>query len=334
VQDVPKHVLESEEFAGLSEQPDTILAAMVPHGEEVWVFRLDGPSQDVHSQREALESFVASLSFDGGGSTPDWKLPAGWEETPASTSSLREASIRVPVEGGSPLDLSVSRLPAREDWLHYQLRNYNRWRRQLQLPVAGAEEMTAASQSISLEDSAGTTASIIAISGKFSDGDSGPMATGGLSPTTAAAPAATGPRESELAYDAPEEWDAGPPGPSRRASFVVGGDGQQATIVVTAFPTGNSQMADPLANINRWRGQTGLPPLAADEVASTAESVPVGGLEGLFVALDGAGRAIRAAMVERGNQVWFFKLDGPQELVEGETERFRAFLKTVEFVDE
>lgn len=339
VQDAPKQVIEPAEFAGLSEQPHTILAAMVPRDVDVWVFRLDGPTQDVQSQRDAFESFVASLSLDGGDSRPHWELPPGWEEVPASASSLRQASIRVPTEDGTALDLSVSRLPAREDWLHYQLRNYNRWRRQLQLPVAGADELAEASQEVALEDAADMTAAIVAISGKFADRDAGPMTPHSVLPSSPT-PGETisGPQEPEFTYDAPQEWDAGPSSSVRRASFVVSEGGRQATIAVTAFPIGNSQMADPLANINRWREQVGLAPITRDQVGDNTESIEIDGLQGLYVAADGSdagtGRAIHAAMVERGDLAWFFKLDGSQELVEREVGRFREFLQSVDFADE
>ena len=44
-----------------------------------------------------------------------------------------------------------------------------------------------------------------------------------------------------------------------------------------------------LDNINRWRGQVGLQPIAASELASTTESFKVGEYEATFVSLVGTG---------------------------------------------
>jgi hypothetical protein len=346
VQTVPKQVIEPAEFAGLTDPEHTLLAAMVPQENDAWVFRIDGPREEVAAQRDAFEAFITSVSFVAGQSRPNWHLPEGWEESETAADSLREASIRVPVKGGRNLDLSVSRLPMREDWLHYRLRNFNRWRTQLQLPVAGADELAAASKTIELQNENGPTstdqkASLIVVSGKLGDRPMAGVPHGMPATSTRSDPGAdsagSGTESMGLTYATPAGWGPGPTSSMRRASFVISEDGKQATVAVTAFSRDSGpQMTSPLANVNRWRGQLGLPPVSEEELSQAIEPIEIDGQEGLYVAIDGtdgaaAGRAMRAAMIEHADLVWFFKLDGPQEIVARETERFRQFLLSVEF---
>jgi hypothetical protein len=338
VREVPKMVIEVEEFAGIENPQDTILAAMVPQGREAWVFRLSGATKDVASQQEAFETFIGSLSLGEGPSLPEWDLPAGWEVTAAPPGALRAASIRVPLDDDRDLDLSISRLPIHEDWLHYRLRNINRWRRQLQLPVAGASEMDQASQTVPLAKAPSIAATIIALKGILSDSGPGSMAMRmpeGHPPTGAgevASPAASG-----LTYETPTGWEPGPSNSVRRASLVIRDGDAEASVAVTAFPK-SGRMADPLANINRWRGEVLLEPIGAGQITDGTEPFEVDGLSGLYIPLDGSGDgpdalATRAVMVERGDLVWFFKLHGPKSLVTRETDHFREFVQTVKFAE-
>ncbi|MES1194548.1 MAG: hypothetical protein ABUL65_01550, partial [Opitutus sp.] len=63
-----------------------------------------------------------------------------------------------------------------------------------------------------------------------------------------------------LAWTAPADWTAKAPGAMRKGSFTVkGADGSEADLSITAFPGDTGGL---LANLNRWRGQISLPPLA------------------------------------------------------------------------
>jgi hypothetical protein len=339
VQDVPKLAVEVEEFAGIGDPRDMILAALVPNEQEAWVFRLSGARDMVEEKREQFEKFVATVSFAEGQTLPAWELPAGWEAIPASPGSMRDASIRLPAEDNIRAEISVSRLPIREDWLHYRLRNFNRWRRQLQLPVAGADELHQASKSVTLKKSPSVEASIVAITGVLADSGSASMAMRGAAHPPISQPSSSpqGGASSGLSYETPSGWSPGPASSVRRASFVIRDGGSEASVSVTAFPK-TGQMAEPLANINRWRAEVGMPEVEESQVAEGADAIEVGGERGLFVSLDGAGDsagslATRAVMVQRGELVWFFKLHGAKKLVSQETERFREFVRSVTFTE-
>ncbi len=124
----------------------------------------------------------------------------------------------------------------------------------------------------------------------------------------------------------PEGWTAdAQPRPMSVASLTIVGGGQEASLTIT--PLGGSQ--DQAGNINRWRGQVGLPP-AADPAA---EVMPfeVAGLPGSLVDLTGADRHILGVISRRGDQTWFFKLSGPDPLVADQRAAFEAFVRSIRF---
>ena len=61
----------------------------------------------------------------------------------------------------------------------------------------------------------------------------------------------------------------------RVASFKIQGqNGKQADVSVIPLPglAGSDE-----ANVNRWRGQVGLPPVSPDELKKSAENIEAGG---------------------------------------------------------
>ena len=67
----------------------------------------------------------------------------------------------------------------------------------------------------------------------------------------------------------------------RRATFLVkGADGQSAEIAVSVFP---GDVGGLMANINRWRGQIGLGPVAPDEIAGITSDLEVNGTKATVV---------------------------------------------------
>jgi hypothetical protein len=102
------------------------------------------------------------------------------------------------------------------------------------------------------------------------------------------------------------------------------------------IPLGGMAGTDP-ANVNRWRGQVGLGPLAEAEVSKLAEKVSVGAesadLYDLAGTAPGNGEAQRilGVILHRDDTAWFFKMTGDAGLVEQQKPAFIAFLKTVSF---
>jgi hypothetical protein len=134
-----------------------------------------------------------------------------------------------------------------------------------------------------------------------------------------------------LVWTAPQHWQTKAPGSIRKGSYnVPGKDGAVADLAITAFPGDTGGL---FANVNRWRGQVGLPPITEDKLGEAVEHVDVGDLHIDIVDMLGTanGQATRVlgAIVPHGRETWFFKLTGPDALVAGERDNFRAFLKTI-----
>ncbi len=141
----------------------------------------------------------------------------------------------------------------------------------------------------------------------------------------AAVPTASG---AALTWTAPPSWVPRPGSPMRKASFAVPGAGGSADLSVTAFP---GDVGGELANINRWRGQVGLPPLPEEGLPGAAERFQANGLS--FAVVDLASsqgpKRLLGAIVPFGDGTWFFKLIGPDPVVSSQKQAFLDFLKTV-----
>jgi hypothetical protein len=110
------------------------------------------------------------------------------------------------------------------------------------------------------------------------------------------------------------------------ASFTVSGGGQEAALTIT--PLGGNQ--DPLANINRWRRQVGLPPLT-DLGDDPPQPIDVAGVSGSLVDIGGPEGRTLAVIAPRGGMTWFYKLSGPDPLVKSQRDAFEAFVRSVRF---
>jgi hypothetical protein len=155
----------------------------------------------------------------------------------------------------------------------------------------------------------------------------------------APAPADSTTPQASLTWTAPADWQAKPLSTMRIGSFAVSSDAGTADISIVAFP---GEAGGLLANINRWRGQLGLAPLAEGDLASATTMLDgAGGLH--FTVVDLSGQTAGAessgagvtparmlgAILSFGGQTYFFKLTGPDALVAREKTTFLDFLKTV-----
>lgn len=142
-----------------------------------------------------------------------------------------------------------------------------------------------------------------------------------------AVPTASG---NALAWSAPGHWKPKPASSMRKGSYAIAGsDGAEADLSITAFP---GDVGGDLANINRWRGQLSLPPIAASDLATATEHLDYNGLHMTYVDIVGTDenpQRIIGASVPFEGATWFFKLMGPDALVASERTAFRAFLETI-----
>lgn len=157
---------------------------------------------------------------------------------------------------------------------------------------------------------------------------------GQAAPPAPSAPAAPG--VPEINVTAPEGWEASKGSSMRVASFAIKGEGG-ATADVSVIPLpGDSGSV--LENVNRWRGQVQLPPLAAAddpklgaEMDGAAGKLFVTHMVGADPVLDGKKAAISTAILKAKGVTWFFKITGEASLVEANRENFENFARTAAF---
>lgn len=136
---------------------------------------------------------------------------------------------------------------------------------------------------------------------------------------------------AELEWTAPASWKAKPLSSMRKGSYTVGADGPAAAdFAITAFP-GN--VGGDLANVNRWRGQLNLPPIAEADLAKALMPLEANGLKmGVAEIVGGTAEQpmrMLGAIVPFEGSTWFFKLSGPDATVAGEKAAYLEFLRTV-----
>lgn len=156
-----------------------------------------------------------------------------------------------------------------------------------------------------------------------------PMQT--MAPTGNQAPQA--PQNSgEIAWTVPPGWKQLPgDGQMRYASFQVSEAIPQ--IQLSVIPLNQSSL---VSNVNRWEGQVGLKPTAEADLPKVVKTVEANGLTFQTVDLQSPDSAnpkqrMLAAILDRPDQMWFFKLLGPADVVGPQKEKFDSFVKSIHF---
>jgi hypothetical protein len=341
------------------EPTDRMLAAIVPVGDRAYFFKVVGPIAVVDERKDEITAFFSNLKVVDG--RPTWTAPEGWKEDAAS--EMRTATLWVPTDG-EPLEMSVIPLPWRGTQAEL-LSNVNRWReQQMRLPPIQAAQLK---DNISEIKAGDTTITLVDLSGRYSGGMMAPFAGGrsgapnrpaprsgtdlppGHPPvdSSGAAPRTAPPTADAAAdvpkFEAPKSWRPVPASGLRKAEFAIGSNEQDGFVRLTAFPTNAGPlMTDPLANVNRWRGEIGLPTIEKDQLGESTESIEIDGKPAEYVRLipdtskpehSKIKQATLAAMVTAGDQIWFIKLFGPRDTVVDEEENFKAFLTSMQFAD-
>ncbi|MBI1368770.1 MAG: hypothetical protein GC162_08980 [Planctomycetes bacterium] len=281
-----------------------MLAAIVPHPQRTWFFKALGPARQVTAIEADFKKLIASTKFTPDGAQADWTLPAGWTQQPAS--GMRFATLIPPSTGGPPVDISVTALgPAAGD----EISNVNRWRNQVSLPPVTPDELAAITQTIPVGELKASYFNI-------------------LGPAPAEAPKLPA-SDAPFTATTPDGWFPQPPSAMRLASFAAG----EADISASTLPPA---AADPILNVNRWRGQLGLPPLASDdELKKATQTVKISGLDAMYFDMigpesDGPNRKRTiAAMLPVVGQVWFFKITGPADVVAVQKSAFDQWLASI-----
>lgn len=147
---------------------------------------------------------------------------------------------------------------------------------------------------------------------------------------TQAPPAAAA---TDVRWTAPSGWQEQPASGFRKGSYLAkGSDGKTADISVISFPAAAGGL---MANINRWRNQLKLAPVTNEGKAATPMTVD--GRDMFFVDLiseqpvgtDATRTRILGGIFPLASETWFFKMMGPDQLVESQRDQFKEFLQSV-----
>ena len=291
------------------------------------------------------------------------KLPVGWTEKPPS--AMRAASFVV--EGKDTVaEIAVIPLPLSGQ----EVELVNMWRQQMQLPTVATAEVDKLATPVIISGAQGKIFDMASdapiIEGKakgrilvamlvrdgvswffkmtgeekfvasqknsftaFLQDVSFPEASA-IAPTPVApapAPIQVSEASSGLPqWSAPSTWQAQAPGQMQLAAFSIAGG--KAMLTVSSFP---GDVGGALGNVNRWRGQVGLAPIAAGELASALTPAETGGGAAQIADVSGASERLIGAILPRNGATWFFKLKGDASVIASEKDNFTAFLKSLKF---
>jgi hypothetical protein len=149
----------------------------------------------------------------------------------------------------------------------------------------------------------------------------------------------TTPRENPLAWVVPEGWTEAGADPTPGGMRLINlrfGSGGEGECYLSAMPGSAGGLE---ANINRWRGQMGLPALSADELAKLPKK-PFLNREATYVSMDGDFKGVGATDATKGYRLvglvqpapeftLFVKMTGPKELIEKNEAAFDQFIQSL-----
>jgi len=309
---------------------------------------------------------MTGMSGMGGGAQPQvkWKLPSGWKEK--APSQMRVGSFDAGKDGQAA-DVSIVPLQM-PSGAKMELDNYNLWRESIALPPV--DKVESRPVTIGLEqgklyevaESKSPKHILAAVLEK--DGLTWYFKMSGddavvkeqkpafmdflksISFESAPAPAMADPHAGMAMPNAaatsasgaglPAGWKDIPNPPMLTAKYVIQGNGgAEAEVNVSRLEgTGGGVMP----NVTRWRvQQLGLPPIAEDELAKTAQSIDVAGRKGTLVDITGTdsktGKKARliGIIVPETSDTWFYKLMGDPQIVEQQKDTFTKFIQTAKF---
>ena len=136
-------------------------------------------------------------------------------------------------------------------------------------------------------------------------------------------------------WDVPSGWKEVPGGQFLVAKFLLtGAANAQAAVNVSKSPGDGGGL---LANLNRWRGQLGLGPLAEIDLAKEIQPLDLPGGKASVADISGQdarnGQKARllAVVIPRSGETWFYKLMGDAQVVERKKDAFMKFVQSAKY---
>lgn len=147
--------------------------------------------------------------------------------------------------------------------------------------------------------------------------------------STTAAPREGGQEKPKVSWSQPKAWQPSQGSSMRYASFSAkDSDGKTADISVSFLP---GQAGTDLENVNRWRGQMGLTPVAEADLQAAVFPVTCRDGSLKMMELAGGDAKMLVAWTRVDGNTWFFKLTAPVALADRQKPAFKGFLESVKF---
>ncbi|MBL8856979.1 MAG: hypothetical protein JNL28_00525 [Planctomycetes bacterium] len=255
---------------------------------------------------ERAECYVTMLAGDAGGLTANINRWRGQLSLGPLSAAAIEALPRATLFGSQATLVEwqgkwqgMSGAEARDDWALTGL---------LLIEPAGSlfVKMTGPSATVAAEREA-----FLAFAASFGSG---------AQPTHTSESAASG-----FEFVTPATWRRAPDRASRALSFWAG-DGEAVECYVTVL---SGEAGGELANVNRWRGQLGLAPIAQTDL-DQLDSITLCGRPAKIVDIDGASGSMIGVTCMNSTRSVFIKMTGPGELVRAQRSALLTFAASLQ----
>jgi hypothetical protein len=138
--------------------------------------------------------------------------------------------------------------------------------------------------------------------------------------------------EGKPKWQVPAGWQEAPAGQFLYAKFLIADTAKTPTAVNVSKSAGDG--GGLAANVNRWRNQLGLSPLAQAELEKQVQTLEVPGAKAMLVDMSGTdGRTgqpsrLVGAILPGPDVTWFYKLMGEPQVVAREKDAFVKFVQS------
>ena len=125
--------------------------------------------------------------------------------------------------------------------------------------------------------------------------------------------------------DLPEGWSEKEGSGMRMASYSIEGTSIDFYLI-------SLTMGDVPSNVNRWRGQVGLPAASPEEIAGDLETFEVDGHAVSYIEIynEEGGKGIIAAIVDLSPKYWYFTAKGSVDELKAHAGEIRTFLESIQ----
>ena len=130
----------------------------------------------------------------------------------------------------------------------------------------------------------------------------------------------------DLKWTLPDTWELSPKKSAMRLATFTIKDNADLEISVSRFP---GDVGGDLANVNRWRRQIGLAPVAAPDLQKEFELIESKAGKAKLVDISNADKQMLAVIFPLKGNTYFFKLNGKKDTVSKQKDSMIKLIKSL-----